>query len=40
MDACPPQYSAVVKISPLSLLPDRGERKKADQTEEPEDGGT
>jgi NADH-quinone oxidoreductase subunit F len=26
MDACPPQYQAVVKISPLADLPDRGER--------------
>ncbi|MGW8321657.1 MAG: NADH-ubiquinone oxidoreductase-F iron-sulfur binding region domain-containing protein, partial [Thermodesulfobacteriota bacterium] len=26
MDACPPQYQAVVKISPLADLPDRGEQ--------------
>ena len=32
MDACPPQYHAVVKISPLSDLPDRGERPKESQT--------
>jgi NADH-quinone oxidoreductase subunit F len=31
MDACPPQYSAVVKISPLADLPDRGERPKESQ---------
>ncbi len=28
MDACPPQYKAVVKISPLADLPDRGEPPK------------
>jgi NADH-quinone oxidoreductase subunit F len=28
LDACPPQYMAVVKISPLSDLPDRGEQPK------------
>ena len=27
LDACPPQYSAVVKISPLADLPSRGERE-------------
>ena len=27
LDACPPQYNAVVKISPLSELPDKGERE-------------
>ncbi len=26
-DACPPQYNAVVKISPLSELPDKGEQQ-------------
>ena len=26
VDACPPQYKAVVKISPLADLPDRGEQ--------------
>jgi NADH-quinone oxidoreductase subunit F len=26
VDACPPQYQAVVKISPLADLPDRGEQ--------------
>jgi len=29
LDACPPQYNAVVKISPLSELPDKGEQNKA-----------
>jgi len=27
LDACPPQYRAVVKISPVRDLPDRGEQK-------------
>jgi len=27
LDACPPQYNAVVKISPLADLPSRGERE-------------
>ncbi len=31
MDACPPQYQAVVKISPLADLPDRGERPKEEE---------
>jgi NADH-quinone oxidoreductase subunit F len=26
LEACPPQYKAVVKISPLADLPNRGER--------------
>lgn len=29
LDACPPQFDAVVKISPLSDLPDRGKREEA-----------
>jgi len=34
LDACPPQYSAVVKISPLADLPSKGEREGVK-----EDGG-
>ncbi len=31
LDACPPQYSAVTKISPLSDLPSRGEQERPDE---------
>jgi NADH-quinone oxidoreductase subunit F len=34
MDACPPQYKAVVKISPLADLPDRGEQPEKKDKEE------
>ncbi len=36
LSACPPQYDAVVKISPLSELPDQGERKAEDRLGEAE----
>ncbi len=31
VDACPPQYQAVVRISPLADLPDRGEQPKQEK---------
>jgi NADH-quinone oxidoreductase subunit F len=36
LDACPPQYNAVVKISPLSDLPDRGERREEEGAKQEE----
>ena len=39
LDACPPQYSAVVKISPVKNLPDRGEQEKAGSSDKEEKNG-
>jgi NADH-quinone oxidoreductase subunit F len=35
VDACPKQYNAVVKISPLAELPDKGKRPEGEQTTSP-----